>query len=107
VRARFTETESRRPLAREIYTVDVKKHGDPNEIRAALVEQLYKPVRWVETVRSMVAQGVDRIVECGPGRVLSGLNSRIERRQEIHVHAIDDPKSIDETLVPGRDAAYA
>jgi [acyl-carrier-protein] S-malonyltransferase len=107
MRARLQETEFKPPLVPEIYTVDVKKHGDPNEIRAALVEQLYKPVRWVETVRSMVAQGVDRIVECGPGRVLSGLNSRIERRQEIHVHAIDDPQSIDETLAACRDAAYA
>jgi [acyl-carrier-protein] S-malonyltransferase len=107
MRARLQETEFKPPLVPEIYTVDVKKHGDPNEIRAALVEQLYKPVRWVETVRSMVAQGVDRIVECGPGRVLSGLNTRIERRQEIHVHAIDDPRSIDETLAACRDAAYA
>ena len=107
MRARLEETEFKPPLVPEIYTVDVKKHGDPNEIRAALVEQLYKPVRWVETVRSMVAQGVDRIVECGPGRVLSGLNSRIERRQEIHVHSIDDPTSIDETIAACRDAAYA
>jgi len=107
MRARLDETEFKPPLVPEIYTVDVKKHGDPNEIRAALVEQLYKPVRWVETVRSMVVQGVDRIVECGPGRVLSGLNSRIERRQEIHVHAIDDPTSIDETIAACRDAAYA
>ena len=107
MRARLEETEFKPPLVPEIYTVDVKKHGDPDEIRAALVEQLYKPVRWVETVRSMVAQGVDRIVECGPGRVLSGLNSRIERRQEIHVHAIDDPVSIDETIAACRDAAYA
>jgi malonyl CoA-acyl carrier protein transacylase len=55
----------------------------------------------------MVVQGVDRIVECGPGRVLSGLNSRIERRQEIHVHSIDDPTSIDQTIAACRDAAYA
>jgi [acyl-carrier-protein] S-malonyltransferase len=107
MRQRLLDTEFKPPLVPEIYTVDVKKHGDPNEIRAALVEQLYKPVRWVETVRAMVSQGVDRIVECGPGRVLSGLNSRIERRQEIHVHAIDDPKSVDETLAACRDAAYA
>jgi [acyl-carrier-protein] S-malonyltransferase len=107
MRARLLETEFKPPLVPEIYTVDVKKHGDPDEIRAALVEQLYKPVRWVETIRSMVAQGVDRVVECGPGRVLSGLNSRIERRQEIHVHAIYDPQSIDETLAACRDATYA
>jgi [acyl-carrier-protein] S-malonyltransferase len=107
MRARLLETEFKPPLVPEIYTVDVKKHGDPNEIRAALVEQLYKPVRWVDTVRAMVSQGVDRVVECGPGKVLSGLNSRIERRQEIHVHAIFDPQTIEDTLKACRDAAYA
>jgi [acyl-carrier-protein] S-malonyltransferase len=107
MQARLLETEVKPPLVPEIYTVDVKKHGDPNEIRAALVEQLYKPVRWVDTIRAMVTQGVDRVVECGPGRVLSGLNSRIERRQEIHVHAIDDPASVEETLAACRDSAYA
>jgi [acyl-carrier-protein] S-malonyltransferase len=107
MRARLLETEFKPPLVPEIYTVDVKKHGDPNEIRAALVEQLYKPVRWVETIRAMVAQGVDRVVECGPGRVLSGLNSRIERRREINVHAIYDPQTIEETIVACRDSAYA
>ena len=107
MRARLRETEFKPPLVPEIYTVDVKKHGDPNEIRAALVEQLYKPVRWVETIRAMVLQGVDRVVECGPGRVLSSLNSRIERRQEIHVHAIYDPTTVEKTLVACRDSAYA
>lgn len=107
MRQRLAETEVKPPLVPEIYTVDVKKHGDPNEIRAALVEQLYKPVRWVETIRAMVAQGVDCVVECGPGRVLSGLNSRIERRREIAVHAIYDPKTIEETIIACRDSAYA
>jgi [acyl-carrier-protein] S-malonyltransferase len=107
MRTRLQETEFKPPLVPEIYTVDVKKHGDPQEIRAALVEQLYKPVRWVDTIRAMVAQGVDRVVECGPGRVLYGLNSRIERRREIHVHAIFDPQTLDEALAACRDAAYA
>jgi [acyl-carrier-protein] S-malonyltransferase len=107
MRARLLQTEFKPPLVPEIYTVDVKKHGDPNEIRAALVEQLYKPVRWVDTIRAMVIQGVDRVVECGPGRVLSGLNSRIERRQEIQVHSIYDPQTIEETLTACRDSAYA
>jgi hypothetical protein len=43
MRERLLDTEFKPPLVPEIYTVDVKKHGDPNEIRAALVEQLYKP----------------------------------------------------------------
>ena len=49
---------------------------DPDRIRQALVEQLFRPVRWVETVRHLQAQGVTRIVECAPGKVLAGLVRR-------------------------------
>ncbi len=61
-----------------IHNVDVAVHSSVDEIREILVEQLYKPVRWVETIQSMVSQGVNTIYECGPGAVLSGLNKRID-----------------------------
>lgn len=103
MRERLAVTPIRYPLVPEIYTVDIGRHGDPDDIRAALVEQLYKPVRWVDTIRSMVDQGVTRVIECGPGRVLMGLNRRIERRSELNVHAIYDPASITETLAACRE----
>lgn len=102
MRERLAQTPIRYPLVPEIYTVDIGRHGYPEDIRAALVEQLYKPVRWVDVIRSMVAQGVDRVIECGPGRVLMGLNRRIERRSELNVHAIYDPASIEEALAACR-----
>jgi [acyl-carrier-protein] S-malonyltransferase len=91
------------PLVPEIYTVDIGRHRYPEDIRAALVEQLYRPVQWVDTIRSMVTQGVNRVIECGPGKVLMGLNRRIERRRELSVHAIFDPQSIDEALAACRE----
>jgi len=98
LRERLTQTEVRSPLVPEIYTVDVRKHGHPQGIRAALVQQLFNPVRWAETVRRMVASGVTHIVECGPGKVLTGLNRRVERRKEIAVYAVEDSPSIDEAI---------
>jgi [acyl-carrier-protein] S-malonyltransferase len=55
----------------------VKIETDPTKIRAALVDQLTQPVRWVETILSMERAGITDIAECGVGRVLQGLNKRI------------------------------
>jgi [acyl-carrier-protein] S-malonyltransferase len=55
----------------------VAAYDDPARIRQALVEQLYNPVRWIETVQFLGHKGVKRIVECGPGKVLTGLSKRI------------------------------
>lgn len=51
-----------------------------SEIRQLLVEQLYSPVRWEETVRQLIANGVDTFIECGPGKVLSGLVKKVDRK---------------------------
>jgi len=67
----------RAPEIRVLHNVDVASHTDPEGIRTALVQQLYSPVRWVETVAAMVAAGIATTVECGPGKVLAGLNKRI------------------------------
>lgn len=79
-----------------LHNVDVSRHSEPAEIRSALTEQLYKPVRWVDTVRAMVGTGVTRIVECGPGKVLTGLNKRIDR--ELECLAVYDPDTLDAAL---------
>ncbi len=62
-----------------LHNCDVKQHSDPNEIRQALVQQLTHPVRWVETIQFMEKNGVERIIECGPGKILTGLNKRISQ----------------------------
>jgi len=83
---------------RDIYTVDVRKHGDEASIRKALVEQLVKPVRWTETIRAMLADGARVIVECGPKGVLTGLNRRIERNKDIAMLSIEDAESLQQAL---------
>ncbi|MFC0444769.1 ACP S-malonyltransferase [Pseudidiomarina halophila] len=62
-----------------INNVDVKVERDADKIRDALIRQLYSPVRWTETVRCLVEQGVTEIYEIGPGKVLTGLNKRIDK----------------------------
>ena len=64
------------PQATVVHNVDVMPHSDPSEIRAALVKQLYSPVRWQETKAYFARQGVTRIFECGPGKVLAPLIKR-------------------------------
>ncbi|MGZ5051887.1 MAG: ACP S-malonyltransferase [Methylobacter sp.] len=65
-----------------IHNVDVASHSAPEVIRNALKEQLYKPVRWADSVKFMHDQGVTCFVECGPGKVLVGLNKRIAKDAE-------------------------
>jgi [acyl-carrier-protein] S-malonyltransferase len=60
-----------------ISNVDVAVYADTGAIRDGLVRQLYMPVRWVETIQLFSKKGITRIIECGPGKVLSGLNKRI------------------------------
>lgn len=79
-----------------IHNADVKSHGSPEVIRYALKEQLFKPVRWVESIKFMHEQGVAGFVECGPGKVLMGLNKRIAP-DAIHM-TMFDPDSIKNVL---------
>ena len=70
------------PNIKLVHNVDVASHDSPDAIRAILKEQLHKPVRWVDSVRYMNEQGVTHYVECGPGKVLIGLNKRIVKEAE-------------------------
>jgi [acyl-carrier-protein] S-malonyltransferase len=60
--------------------VDAGPHTDPAEIRSLLVKQVLNPVRWEETMRNLLAEGVERFYEIGPGKVLAGLLKRINRK---------------------------
>lgn len=84
------------PSATLIHNADVKSHGSPEVIRFALIEQLFKPVRWVESVKFMHEQGVSSFIECGPGKVLMGLNKRIAP-DATHL-SIFDPESLNSVL---------
>ena len=79
-----------------INNVDVAQVGDPAAIRDALVRQAWHPVRWVETIQAMKAQGVTHVVECGPGKVLAGLVKRID--SDLVGMSITDPASLEAAL---------
>lgn len=79
-----------------INNVDVSSDGDVSTIKNALVRQLSNPVRWVETVQSLVKQGAELIIECGPGKVLAGLNKRID--PSIPTLAVNDLASLEIAL---------
>lgn len=66
------------PAIPVLHNTDVQSHAEPEAIRAALAKQLHTAVRWVETVQALKAAGVERVIECGPGKVLAGLNKRID-----------------------------
>ena len=63
--------------------VDARPHVDAAEIRARLVKQILSPVRWEETIRGMLADGIERFYEIGPGRVLAGLLKRVQRKADM------------------------
>lgn len=75
-----------------INNVDVRAEQDPAAIRQALVRQLYSPVRWTETVEYLAAQGVEVLLEVGPGKVLTGLTKRIVGT--LSGAAVNDPASL-------------
>jgi [acyl-carrier-protein] S-malonyltransferase len=66
------------PIIPVLQNTDVQSHTEPDAIRAALAKQLHTPVRWVETVQALKNAGIERVIECGPGKVLAGLNKRID-----------------------------
>lgn len=66
------------PAIPVLHNTDVQAHAEPEAIRIALAKQLHTPVRWVETVRALKAAGIERVIECGPGKVLAGLAKRID-----------------------------
>jgi [acyl-carrier-protein] S-malonyltransferase len=77
-----------KPSIPVINNVDVEMATDANAIRDALTRQLFQPVRWVETIQRMASDGVHAITECGPGKVLLGLNKRIDKSLE-HAAIVD------------------
>ena len=88
------------PVVAVLNNVDVKAETDAVAIRNALVRQLYSPVRWTETVEKMAQNGVEVLVEVGPGKVLNGLAKRIvDSLQAVSVNDVKSLDSIEEVLV--------
>jgi [acyl-carrier-protein] S-malonyltransferase len=86
----------RTPLIPVLHNADVTEHADASAIIDAAVNQLHQPVRWTETIQAMQRRGVSQIVECGPGKVLTGLCKRIV--PDIECLSVADVASLDVAL---------
>jgi len=86
------------PAGIAVYGVDVRTHWTPADIRAAVVKQLHTPVYWAATVRTMIAAGATQLIECGPGKVLTALNRRVDKNRDLKMLALEDPPSLDDAL---------
>ena len=84
------------PATTVLHNTDVESHQLMADIKLALAKQLYTPVRWTETIESFAHQGVNTVVECGPGKVLSGLTKRINK--ELVGYSTGDIRSFDKTM---------
>ncbi|MEI8596105.1 ACP S-malonyltransferase [Photobacterium sp. SP02] len=80
------------PVIPVINNADVATETDPAAIKLALVKQLYGPVRWTESVERMAAEGIELLLEVGPGKVLTGLTKRIDK--SLNGAAVNDPASL-------------
>ena len=86
------------PRIAYVSAVDAKRHEDTEDIRSLLLKQLASPVRWVDTVRALAATGIAQLIECGPGKVLTGLSKRIDRGGTLQFLSLDDAASLDAAL---------
>lgn len=97
------DIELKAPRYTVIQNVDGQAHDDIATLRMRLIEQLYRPVRWTDCVEAMTGLGAEVLIECGPGKVLTGLNKRIAKGSRGL--AINDPDSLSSALELARSAA--
>jgi [acyl-carrier-protein] S-malonyltransferase len=100
--ARLDQTELHVPSIPVIHNVSVETAESPELIRDLLARQLYSPVRWVETVRAIAERGVQTAIEAGPGKVLTGLSKRIDKR--VTTLPVFDPHGLSEALEASSNA---
>ncbi len=96
LRAYLENVQISAPAIPVLHNADVAAYSDAAKIKDALVRQLYSPVRWVETVQAFGQQGITHNVECAPGKVLVGLNKRIDTQQQAL--AINDSEALKAAL---------
>jgi [acyl-carrier-protein] S-malonyltransferase len=85
------------PVVPVIHNVHAQVESDPEAIRALLVQQISSPVQWTGCIQSIVDMGVKQLVECGPGKVLSGLNRRIDKT--LSSYGVEEPETLAQTIV--------
>jgi len=92
----LNEIQIQLPSTPVIHNASVTAATDADQIKQLLAEQLFSPVRWVETVQWLATQDVTNVVECGPGKVLAGLSKRIDK--SLNAMPLFDQKTLEKTL---------
>lgn len=92
----LADIEVKMPEVPVLQNVTAAVPADVDELKNNLLAQLYSPVLWTSSVLSMVEQGIEQTVECGPGKVLSGLNKKIHK--PLNVAAINDPAGLEKAM---------
>jgi [acyl-carrier-protein] S-malonyltransferase len=90
------DTEFSAPETLVVHNVNARTESNPERIKQLMIEQICSPVLWVDCVKTLTDSGVDTVVECGAGKVLSGLCKRIDR--SLNAYASEDPASLEKAL---------
>ncbi len=90
---RLQQIEVHTPVIPVFHNLDGQVRTDAEGIRLALRDQLYRPVRWTQTIRTLAAAGNRQFIECGPGKVLGGLNKRIDK--DLQAVSLETPDGLD------------
>ena len=104
---RLGDIDVKAPRIRYISAVDATDHSQPDDIRALLVRQLASPVRWRNTVQALAATGISHLIECGPGKVLTSLNKRVDNVSGVVFAALEDIASLEAAVNATRGSANA
>ena len=91
--AALATVDIKAPQIPVLHNADVASYSDAGQIRDALTRQLYRPVRWTETIQQLAADGIVLMAECGPGKVLAGLAKRIDGN--VSCHALTDAAKLE------------
>jgi len=92
----------RAPNISIVHNVHAREENNPDRIKSLMLEQIYSPVKWVDCVKQLKQNGAHILVECGPGKVLSGLSKRIDR--DLQAMATDNPTDFDAALTAVSDS---
>ena len=95
LRNRLESININTPTIPVVHNVDAKMRTESSEIRQALIDQLFQPVQWVNVMKT-VAENSDRVIECGPGKILTGLSKRIDRK--LDCYPVFDPTSLEKVF---------
>ncbi|MGH1371515.1 MAG: ACP S-malonyltransferase [Cellvibrionaceae bacterium] len=94
--AQIDATEFSAPEVPVVHNVNAKTEADPAKIKALMIEQIYTPVLWVDCTKALVEAGIEQVVECGPGKVLSGLCRRVDK--SLSAFSTDAPADLEKAL---------